>query len=559
MPLGNVFSTRNLAHAGLAGLSAILLIALFPPVELAPLAVVALVPWLIMVTRATTRAQLVISYLAGLLFFFLGDTWILPITVPGYVSMSLFVGLYWPLAGFLIQRLTRRWNVPLFLAAPLGWTACEYIRSVGPLGFPWFFLGHSQATYLPVIQIADLAGVYGVSFILAMTNGAIVEMIDGLKSRRLSRIVPRAAVVAVVWAAALGYGIWRLGQNTTRPGPVLAVVQEDFPMYVNRDVADSDVMLKGFLDVSLEAAAQHPDLIIWPETCIGVPINPEFLNATELTDKHSTRGEQRYGRDVADLLGEHARLAGSDLIVGSISRRFNPPGHNPPVDKYNSAIIFDRRGKYVDRYDKIRLVLFGEVVPFRYTWPRLYRFLNENMTPYGKGGFEYSLTAGREDVPKRFTLSTPAEDFRYAIAICYEDTMADLIAKFARPDDGRKPIDFLVNISNDGWFDHSCELLQHFYICVFRAVENRLAVARSVNTGISGIIDPNGRIAGMVRDGSRICGPGIRGALTRQINVDSRITLYSRIGNAPIFVVTLLVVVSATVLPLFLRPREAKK
>jgi apolipoprotein N-acyltransferase len=280
-------------------------------------------------------------------------------------------------------------------------------------------------------------------------------------------------------------------------------------------------------------------MIVWPETCVGCSINPEFLNGNP-TDEWGQK-EQPHGKVFADAVTSLAKTAGSYLVVGAISKEYYPAGHYPAVDKFNSALVYDRDGRYLDRYDKIRLVLFGEVVPFRFTWPALYRFLNENMTPYGKDGFEYSLTCGREY--KRFTMKTSHGEYRYSVAICYEDTMADLIRKFVQPKDGRKQIDFLINLSNDGWFNHSCELPQHLEICVFRAVENRLAIARSVNTGISGFISPNGEISNLVSSNGRVWGPGIRGAEMQELKIDSRIALYSRIGDWPVIVMTILVAV----------------
>lgn len=558
--LEKVFSGPNLANLGLAGLSVILLTAVFPPVEMEYLAFVALVPWLVMVLRTTNRGQWIISYLAGLTYYLANVWWLTPITIPGYISMYIYMALFWPVGGFLIQRLHRRWSVPLVLAAPAVWTSLEFVRSLGPLGFSWFFLGHAMARHPVLVQVADFSGAYGVSFVLAMVNGALAEGFWRIKRREPRpgmSAFGRILTAVIVLAGTVGYGYWRLSQVTRQPGPVLTVVQEDFPMFVDKDPADINDVFKAFLSMSVEADPDHPDLLIWPETCIGVPVNPEFLLA-KINNKDEA-AEQRYARQVAGCLGQHAKLLNSYLIVGSLSRQVNPPRHYPAADKFNSAVIFDRQGKYLDRYDKIRLVLFGEVVPFRYTIPRLYWFLNENMTPYGKGGFEYSLTPGKETDLKRFTLATPAGNFRYAIAICYEDTMSDLIRNFVRPRDGKKQIDFLVNISNDGWFGHSCELLQHFYISVFRAVENRITVARSVNTGISGFIGPDGKIEGMVTDGSRIYGPGIRGVLTRRIDIDSRVTIFSRIGAWPVAGLTGLVLIVGVVLPYFVKPRETQK
>jgi apolipoprotein N-acyltransferase len=122
--------------------------------------------------------------------------------------------------------------------------------------------------------------------------------------------------------------------------------------------------------------------------------------------------------------------------------------------------------------------------------------------------------------------------------------MADLITEFVSPENGKKQIDFLVNISNDGWFNHSCELLQHLYICAFRAVENRISIARSVNTGVSGFIDPSGRIIDMVTDGARVYGKGIRGYSSQTIPVDSRVTIYSKWKDVPLKGILTLIVLA---------------
>jgi len=542
----------TLAYLGLSGLTVLAFSAIFPPVDWTFLAFVALVPWLIVVQQATQRAQLAISFFAGLASCLINSLWGLPITIPGYISMSIYLALYWPVLGFMIQRLQRRWSVPFFLAVPLVWVAGEYVRSWLVTGFPWFFLGHSQASNPIMIQIADLGGAYAVSFVLALINGALAQLIIDARDRHIRKAIPAVATAAVLLVSTVLYGRWRLIQNVQTPGPVISVVQEDFPLFVDKECSDFDEVLRGLLAVSVDAAREKPDMLVWPETCIGISVNPEFLNAKKIDDKY-LKAEHSYSVDVADILSKHAKVSNSYLVVGAISKQINPPGTYPSVDKFNSALIYDRQGRYVDRYDKIRLVLFGEVVPFRYSWPALYRFLNENMTPYGQGGYEYSLTAGKE--LKRFILPTAAGNFRYSVAICYEDTMADLIRQFAAPADGKKQIDFLVNISNDGWFNHSCELLQHFYISIFRAVENRIAVVRSVNTGISGIIGPDGRIDAMVTDGSRIYGPGIRGYQTRQLKIDPRVTLYSSIGDWPVISIMFLVILSGVINPIWLKKK----
>lgn len=518
---------QNAVYLGLALTSVLLYSAAYPPVELSGLAWAALAPWLMVVFICPPGRQVIISAIAGMAFFFLNVWWIAPVTIPGYITMSIYLGLYWALAGWVIHRLVRVNHWPAFVAVPVVWAGLEYLRAWMVTGFPWFFLGHSQVRNLAIIQVADLVGAYGVTFLVAMVNGFFAELIYQVYSGgwRTRRGVVAIAVVLPLLSGAFIYGVWRLGQDTVYAGPRLAVVQEDFPLTVNGESPSLGKSLSAHLKISREAAGQGPAMIVWPETSIGISLNPEYR--THPTEDEDLRDVQGLSQQVYDVLSEHAREAQAHLIVGAISKEFNTPGTYPEVNKYNSALVFAPDGELADRYDKIHLVLFGEFVPFRYSVPPLYRFLNENMTPYGQGGYEYSLTHGQE--VKRFELTAGGESYRYGVAICYEDAMAYLIRRFVSPENDRKQIDFLINISNDGWFNHSAELPQHLQICAFRAVENRVGIARSVNTGISGFIDPTGRIDEVVGNGAY--GRGTRGSVVRAIKLDKRVSFYSRYGD----------------------------
>jgi apolipoprotein N-acyltransferase len=153
--------------------------------------------------------------------------------------------------------------------------------------------------------------------------------------------------------------------------------------------------------------------------------------------------------------------------------------------------------------------------------------------PFSEEGYEYSIEPGTEF--KTFSMtarSDPQRVYRFGVPICYEDVMPYIGRRFVTdPPTGGKRVDFLLNISNDGWFVHSNELPQHLAICAFRAVENRVGIARAVNTGISGFIDPNGRIHDLVQENGRSHGPGIRGYSVARVGVDSRHSLYSRTGD----------------------------
>ena len=522
---------------------------LFPPVSLRLLGWVALAPWALAVVASRARIAYLLSYITGIAFFFVNIVWIAPITIPGYICMSLYLGLYWPLAALVLRKLTRWPGLPIYLALPIAWVGCEWLRGIVITGFPWFFLGHSQARVLPVIQIADLVGVYGISFVLAMVSGWIAQVVLTFRSARRKRYLgparrtrpselsgrlwPGAAVCVVTLLFTIGYGYWRLGQDTIYTGPRVAVVQENFPLRVEDSTGpDPWQIIDAHLKLAIKAAEAGPALVAWPETSVPVSINPELLDQpidTQLQDAKYLASEQRYGRAVRTMLKQYAAKAQATLIVGAISKQMNRPDDYPQVDRHNSALVFGPAGNYLGRYDKVHLVLFGEFVPFRYSIPWLYRFLNENMTPYGRGGFEYSLTAGRDFT--RFDFEHAGQKYRFAIPICYEDALAYMARRFARVQNGRKGVDFLINISNDGWFGHSTELPQHLEICSFRAVENRVGIIRAVNTGVSAFIDPVGRIEQVVRTDGKIRGPEVRGYLVGDLKLDKRISFYTRYGD----------------------------
>ena len=201
--------------------------------------------------------------------------------------------------------------------------------------------------------------------------------------------------------------------------------------------------------------------------------------------------------------------------------------------KHNSAYIFAPDGSPPQRYDKVHCVYFGEVVPFRYGRLRFVYLWLEPRMPFSEEGYEYSIEPGTEF--KTFSMtarSDPQRVYRFGVPICYEDVMPYVSRRFVTdPQTGDKRVDFLLNISNDGWFVHSNELPQHLAICALRAVENRVGIARAVNTGISGFVDPDGRIHDLVQENGRSHGPGIRGYSVARVGVDSRHSFYSRTGD----------------------------
>jgi apolipoprotein N-acyltransferase len=195
-------------------------------------------------------------------------------------------------------------------------------------------------------------------------------------------------------------------------------------------------------------------------------------------------------------------------------------------DARNSAFLFDANGHMDDslgkRYDKIHLVPFGEFIPFKESLPFLYRlFLWLGPDYYS----DYELQAGKPDALTVFELPVAEQTYRFVTPICFEDLDADLCSAMFRPmgDSGRKRADFLVNLTNDGWFAAN-ENADHLQAATFRSIENRVPTARSVNTGISGFIDSVGRPSHLLP--ARTSGQSVG-----QLMLDDRLTFYTRAGD----------------------------
>ncbi len=500
-----------------------------------------MVPWL-MVVGGTAKARRVyfVSWLLGSVYHLIEIRWIGHSTEPGYIVLSLYLGLYYAFAAWPLRHAVRRRRLPLAIAFPVVWVGVEYLRSLGYIAFPWLFLSHSQHSVLPMIQISDLVGAYGVSFVLAAFNGAIADAIFAYWGERGTRTrigqVRRArvgvATAGVLLGATLAYGWHRLGENTLSAGPRVAVLQHDYPNYTDAELAQDQPghreKASAYFDMMKQAEqAGQPDIFLLPETAWSyLYLNREFLEAKP---EDLLNGYFRFARTESmryyNALANFAADTGASVIIGSASLTPTPFSLWSEELLYNSAYHFRAEGGEPERHDKIHPVLFGEMVPFRYGRLRfLYLWFN-SLSPFGVGGFEYSLSPGEDLNAFTMTAESDGRKYRFGTPICYEDVMPYVARGFVRGEgeDGKR-VDFLLNISNDGWFLHSDELPQHFAICVFRAVENRVGIARSVNTGVSGFIDPNGRAYSKI-------GVGETGFRVDHVMIDTRYSFYSRTGD----------------------------
>jgi apolipoprotein N-acyltransferase len=499
-----------------------------------------MVPWLVVI-GGTDRARrvYVTSWLLGLAFYLINVLWIEACTGPAYFALAAYLACYYPLAAWAIRHAVRRRRVPLSIAFPVVWVGAEFLRTQGFIAFPWFFLGHSHHTVPVMIQISDLVGAYGVTLVLAAVNGAIADWIFSCvgslqptkRTSQCRRALFGAVFAALLVVATLAYGMFRLSQDTITEGPRIAILQQDYPNYTDRERAMKqprhNQKAAAYFELMNQARESEPDLYLFPETAWSMMyLNRAFLEADPKDIRSDyLRVAQKWSKHYYERLQDWSNQNNASIVIGSASVTPTPLSLRAPEILHNSAYHFRPGNHAPQRHDKIHPVLFGEMVPFRYSRLRfLYLFFN-SLSPFGQGGFDYSLTPG-QDV-EVFTVDTRdgRGSFNFGAPICYEDVMPYVCRRFAYdPQNPGKRVDFLLNISNDGWFLHGHELPQHFAICTFRAIENRVGIARAVNTGVSGFIDPNGRPyqkIGVAQTGFRVA----------RVMKDSRKSLYSATGD----------------------------
>ncbi len=455
-------------------LSGLLLAFAFPKFNLEFLAWFALIPLLFAIYAGNARRALALGFTTGLVFYFITLSWVtntlinygnIP-TVVSWLILTLLVAylsLYLGLFAWLINRFSKGNPVYLFLLAPVTWTALEYLRSTHSVyGFSWQGLGYSQFQSLPVIQMASITGVYGISALIVLVNAGMFVMLHPAFSKypawqKYRHRIGASTLFLLLLCVGYGWSVLVSGPASNSKAVRVGLIQGNIPQQMKWDPAYRNEVLRRYQDLTLEAAAFRPDLMVWPEA-----VTPFYF------------GKEAAGTAfVLDVV----RASKTPLLLGSpaIEKRINSSASMNPVSTllYNSAYLVSADGEPRGRYDKIHLVPFGEFVPLR----SLLFFIDKLVV--GVGDFQ----SGRE--PKLFTLG----DHRFAVSICFEIIFPDLVRQPVKQGAG-----YLVNITNDAWFGKSAASYQHMSMVAMRAVENRVPIVRAANTGISGTIDAYGRI-----------------------------------------------------------------
>jgi apolipoprotein N-acyltransferase len=481
----------------LALLSGALLALSFPKFGHPAFGWIALAPLLVALAyrRATLRRSFGLGLLAGFVYFAGTLYWFV-------VTLTLFGGLSRPVAVFasamgiaylalypalfaVIQgRLVNRLGLPAVLLAPAVWVATEMARTYSPLDFPWELLGYSQATVLPIAQFASVVGVYGLSALAASVSAAAAYA-------TLSRSARRWRVCAVVAAVLVAVSLWgtlriRRHALTSSGTPVrVAVLQGNILQDQKWDPAMRDAIMDRYIGMTREAIGRNAQFIIWPESATPLPYEQDLV-----------RGE---------MIRRLAREAQVTLLIGSDQVEPLKPAPAASADShfYNAAYLIKPDGSTAAIYRKIHLVPFGEYVPFS----RLLYFIGP------------LVEAVSDFAPGTEATLLPVKGHIASTAICYEVIYAGLMRTFVT-----RGSELLTTITNDAWYGWSSAAYQHWEQASLRAIENGRYLARAANTGISGFVDPYGRV--MQRSNmfqSAVMAEDVRFITDR--------TIYSRVGD----------------------------
>lgn len=415
----------------------------------------------------------------------------LPMPVAVFVTglLVLYMATFVAAASALTATFVRRFGLIGLALAPAAWVATEYTRGFLFGGFPWIPLGNTMVTMLPIVQLASLVGVYGLSMFVVLVNvGFAVTALAAGRTRALAIAGTLALIVVVsVW------GGQRLAANRLTQGePVrVGLIQGNIAQTDKWNPARADMIVDRYLQLTRQAAANGADFLLWPES------------ATPFFFQDDPGGE---------LIRSAVRELGKPLLLGSDELERGPPANH----YYNSAFMLDTAGATAAVYRKIHLVPFGEYVPFQ----RALFFVAPLVEAVS------AFTAG-----ERVTM-LPVREHMISTAICYEVTYPNLMREAVR-----QGSEMLTTITNDAWYGESSAAYQHFEMAAMRAVEQGRYLVRAANTGVSGIVDPYGRVLVRTRLFETV-------AVVGEARFVQELTLYARIGDLVAQVSTVLTVLA---------------
>lgn len=495
-------------------LSALLLILMFPAPGVHYLAWFALVPLFLVIKQSNRRRAFLSSLLAGFIFFTAHLWWLLGIESGNFPSFSLamlghalYLGLF-GLASHYFNRKHPGWNVLTF---PSAWVALEYLRAhMGFLSTPWGILGYSQYSVPIITSVAVFAGVYGVSFIIIAVNALLAEIVQhrvvpsfqSISSRHKMLGFSRASLgifgvtIILVFSSNL-YGLSISHRGEERDGITAGLVRAGVYEFEKNDPKERETVFEKYYGLTLRAAHDSPDIIIWPSSAVPGKIPVEGMLV----------------RTLANL----ARETGNFLLVGSGGfDKLNPEQRNSRRIA-NSAFLFSPDGEIIGRYDKVWLLPFDEYLPLRgiMRWP------------------SWIVDPGMMDsYPGRELTVFTMRRLKFGVQICWENLFPDQFRKVAQ-----QGVDFMIGMTNEAFTGAPTAHYNMLAMYVFRAIENNVPLVRVSTTGISGIIDSSGRIISRIGN-ENFGGAASEGYIVGNIPIKTERTFYTRFGDWFVYVLS---------------------
>ncbi len=477
--------------------SGIMVVLSFPVFDIYQLAWIAFIPLLLSLWNDNFKQSFISGFIFGATYFFGTLYWIYH-SINHYGGLSFFASIaivlllccylsLFPAAfSYLFSIVIKKTKLPALFVAPVIWVVLEFLRSYLLTGFPWSSIGYSQYKFLSLIQISDITGVYGISFLVLSVNGAFADLV--LLKRRfkemplfpLSYSVIGISSLLVLLIFTIGYGNWRLGQDRTGKVISAGIVQGNINQDIKWEPAFQKEVIDTYINLTNEASLSSPEIIVWPETSLPFFFGDDIENTEKIIN--------------------FQKNLGSYLLFGSIMIKMRTTEKTLFT---NSSVLLDREGNAVYKYDKIHLVPFGEYVPLR----SILFFIDKIVVGVG------------DYIPGNKYIKADTDLGGFGTLICYEIIFPGMVRKFYKNGG-----DFIVNITNDAWFGKTSGPYQHFSMAVFRAIENRKPLIRSANTGVSGFIDSNGRILSKTSLFKREF-------LKSDIKTDRTLTVYTKYGD----------------------------
>ncbi len=433
------------------------------------------------------------------------------VRIADFLLIAGYLGMWWGVFAATLAVVNKRYVLPLVITAPVLWVAIEYLRShFFFLELPWMLLGHTQYRQTELIQIASVTGVYGISYLIVFVNAAIA---DALTSSRhcIANLVTALGLLTCSWLFGHSVLSGTAGGGASVP---ITVVPGNVPQAFRWDPVQQDMNLNRYVTQTRRALeSMKTAMVVWPETSVPGQLRRDFKTVETLQA----------------LVNE----GHTSLLIGSADREKFGQGSAHQRERYNSAFLFSPGARQLSSYFKMKLLPFGEYLPLpnAWFWPARYETQSSHYSP----GHDYTV----------FRLSEQWESVPFAVSICWESIFPDHIRPFVQ-----QGAQFLVSISNEAWFSGSAAVDQLFAMNVFRAVEYRRTLVRSVNGGQSGFIDPYGRILALTSPQLDLVQD--RGYATHVIPISTYRTIYTEYGD---LFVQVLVALSLVILCMPLLPK----